>query len=151
MNDDFVAVFQHAREADNHIGRLVRSEVENMAPSKAHLKRLATRGRDDFKDPPKIREISQIRTREECDRQHAFHKRMIAELGGSRTIAPTDDGTLYNAHARGLLNFVPPQSKSELCQASETQKNFRERKRLYVATKKALGQMLYTEHQMFGE
>ncbi len=147
MNADFVAVFEASRAADNHIGRLVRSEIEDMAPSKAHLKRLATRGRDDFRDPPKIREISQIRTAEQTARMMAFHKKGLATLGGSRTVAPTHDGTLYNAAARGLNAHVAPPSREELCKPRETDPTFRERKRLYLATKTELGKMVYTEHQ----
>ena len=98
-------------------------------------------------DAKRIPTAAQVRTREQTDLQHANFKKMMADLGGSRTIAASTEGELYNCRENGALTFVTPPSRDELCKARVTpaQKLEMERKHLYFAHRSALAKMLYTE------
>lgn len=77
-------------------------------PSKAKLRKHEKHARGasfvERKADPRLPTEETMRLRE----QREFLKRVLADCGGSITIAPSDDGTLYNMSERGLLNYVEP-------------------------------------------
>lgn len=114
----------------------------DMPPSKAHIKRIARHAAGTVHvDAKRVPTAKQMACRTLTDAQHAFHKRMIADLGGSRTIAATTEGELYNCRKSGMLTFIDPLSKTECCAPSETSK----RKTLYLRTRVELAKMVYAD------
>lgn len=103
MQAQFVEAFMHLRD---HAKPLTQQDAADLAkvrapapPSKAHLKRLA-RHRDEIKFIETPRPIAEanaatLRLRAQLD----FHKRVVAQLGGSRVIADVDAPVGHIGHS----------------------------------------------------
>jgi hypothetical protein len=114
--DNFAAVFCKARDNDRPANeaelRHLAAARELAPPSKAHIKRNIRAKADNFREPvPQGKEPSEATKLLRAQRE--WYKRQMADLGGDRTIAPSDDGTLYNAAERGLMVWVEPQEKAD--------------------------------------
>lgn len=148
----FAEIFEHIRDHGKPVSQQDAADLvkvrEFEAPSKAHLKRLARHASGvRFVDVAKNREISQNAKLLQTQREN--FKKLIAELGGSMTIAPTAAGIEENAKRQGLIvRHVHPMSGPAVqAQVTPEEKAFRERKRLYSAHKSAMQDMMYTEYQ----
>jgi hypothetical protein len=116
QSDNFAEVFCKARDADKPASQ---AELRHLAaarelapPSKAHLKRNARAKAGTFVEPiPQGKQPSEATLLLRAQRE--WYKRQMADLGGDRTIAPSDTGVLYNAVERGLLNYVEPREKAD--------------------------------------
>ena len=108
QSSHFAEVFCHSRdsEAPNRSALIAKAiATTHTPPDKAHLRRLARHaaGRQ-FREPlPKNREISPSTAL--IRQQLEFHKKVLAQLGGSRTIVP-EPATYDSVHKR-FIEYVP--------------------------------------------
>ena len=118
QSDNFAELFCRARDCtitedlSEATQRHLRAARELAPPSKAHLKRNERAKRERFFEPIPVGKAPSEATLL-LRRQREWYKRQMADLGGDRTIAPSDTGTLYNATERGLLNWVEPRERAD--------------------------------------
>jgi hypothetical protein len=115
-----------------------------MPPSKAHIKRLARRGLGNIPAPRAYPPVAPDR-----DARLDFHKRLIADLGGDLTVAPSPKAINERREQRVVWNYAPvqncpPQSQAER-RAAEDAAHDAERKRLLRASIIAQSRMVYTK------
>ncbi len=107
--EQFAEVFNHLRDTAKPVTQQDAADLAALRapapPSKAHLKRLERHASGvRFVQPiVKNREISPETLI--LRKQNDFHKMMIAEMGGSRTIAPTDRVSYDPTHKR-FFTFI---------------------------------------------
>lgn len=110
--DFFAPVFEKARDEDKPRSQAEAKHLIDarapMVPSKAHIKRNERAKAETFYEKARAYEAPSEQTLQ-TRHQLAFLKQVIADVGGSRTIAPSESGTVYyNARERGVLNYVEP-------------------------------------------
>ncbi len=111
----FAEVFNHLRDhakpyTQQDAADLVKVRAP-MKPDKQHLARLKRHslGKVHVDGKP----VLNVKTREICDAQHAFHKAMMAQLGGSRTIKPDAVGIERNVEREAGIRYINHPMASE--------------------------------------
>ena len=108
MNDYQVEVYRQLRDHGKPVTQQDAADFikirEPQPPSRAHLARLKRHalGRRFVDAPFTVPKSAEAR---QAEIQRAFHKRIIADLGGSRTIVPTDA-----PRSRPLQYIIPARS-----------------------------------------